>query len=89
MTIDDALYSEAKELAARGHSSVGSVIEDALRLLLREHKVKVALDLAPLPTHPGKLNLPPGIDENSTSQILSLLDELDFFERNSDSREHG
>jgi len=83
VTIDETLYLEAKELAVKGHSSVGSVIEDALRLLLREHNARLAIDLAPLPTHPGKLNIPPGVDENSTSQILNLLDELDFVERNS------
>lgn len=81
VTIDETLYSEVKELAAREQSSVGSVIEDALRLLLREHKFALSLELAPLPTFPGKLNLPPGIDPNSTSEILDYLDELDRVER--------
>ena len=81
VTIDETLYSEVKELAAREQSSVGSVIEDALRLLLREHKSVMLGELAPLPTFPGKLNLPPGIDPNSTSEILDYLDELDRVER--------
>jgi len=89
VTIDETLYSEVKELAAREQSSVGSVIEDALRLLLREHKAHITTELAPLPTFPGRLNLPPGIDPHSTSQILNYLDELDYVERNAGVREHG
>jgi hypothetical protein len=81
VTIDETLYSEVKKLAAREQSSVGSVIEDALRLLLREYKSALSRELAPLPTFPGKLNLPPGIDPNSTSEILNYLDELDRVER--------
>lgn len=82
VTIDEALYREVKQLAAREQSSVGSVIEDALRLLLRQHNSQILVELAPLPTFPGKLNLPPGIDPNRTSEILNYLDELDRVERN-------
>lgn len=82
VTIDPALYSEVKQLAAREQSSVGSVIEDALRLLLREHNSLKLGELAPLPTFPGKLNFPPGIDPNGTSKILDYLDDLDRAERN-------
>jgi len=82
VTIDEALYSEVKQLAAREQSSVGSVIEDALRLLLREHNSQTLGELAPLPTFPGKLNFPPGLDPNSTSEMLDYLDELDRVERN-------
>jgi hypothetical protein len=82
VTIDEALYSEVKQLAAREQSSVGSVIEDALRLLLREHNSQSLGELAPLPSVPGKLNYPPGIDPNRTSEILNYLDELDRVERN-------
>lgn len=92
VTIDEVLYAEAKELAAKEQSNVGSVIEDGLRLLLREHRAHMAhlaSELAPLPTFPGKLNPPPGIDPNSTSQILNYLDELDFLEQNAGVREHG
>jgi predicted CopG family antitoxin len=92
VTIEENLYSEVKQLAAREKSSVGSVIEDALRLLLREHRAHlahVASELAPLPTFPGKLNLPPGIDPNSTSEILNYLDEIDFLERDAGVHEHG
>ncbi len=92
MTINESLYSEVKELAAKERSTVGSVIEDALRLLLREHQAHqahIAAELTPLPTFPGKLNVPAGIDPNSTSQILNYLDELDFLERNTGTNEHG
>jgi len=92
VTIDETLYSEVKELAARERSSVGSVIEDALRLLLREHRAHMAhitTELTPLPTFPGKLSLPPGIDPHRTSQILNYLDERDYVERSAGVREHG
>jgi hypothetical protein len=35
-------------------------------------------ELVPLPTFPGKLNFPPGIDSNNTSALLNYLDELDY-----------
>ena len=35
---------------------------------------------APLPTVPGNLNFPIGIDPNRTSEILNYLDEQDFLE---------
>lgn len=37
VSIDERLLAEAKILAARGHRTIGSVLEDALRLLLAEH----------------------------------------------------
>jgi len=39
-------------------------------------------EFAPLPTIPGKLNFPLGIDPNSSSEILNYLDELDHVEHN-------
>jgi Arc/MetJ-type ribon-helix-helix transcriptional regulator len=92
VTIDESLYSEVKELAAKERSTVGSVIEEALRLLLREqqaHQAHLEAESAPLPTFPGKLNLPAGIDPHNTSQIVNYLDELDFLERNTGTNEHG
>ena len=51
VTIDEHLLAEAKILAARGHRTIGSVLEDALRLLLAEHsrRAEVAGDFS-LPT---------------------------------------
>ena len=89
VTIDETLYSEVKEMAAREQSSVGSVIEDAVRLLLREHKLQRESEFAPLPTHPGKINLPPGMNPHSTSELLNYLDEMDYLERNASVNEHG
>lgn len=34
-------------------------------------------ELIPLPTFPGKLNFPPMIDANNTSELLNYLDEVD------------
>ena len=71
VTIDDALYRRAKARAALAGQSVGSVMEDALRLLLREQ-------VAPDQTAPA---LPafdcgpflPGIDLSDTSALLDPL----------------
>jgi hypothetical protein len=38
--------------------------------------------LEPLPTSPGSLEFPLGIDPNSTSELLNYLDELDRTEGN-------
>jgi hypothetical protein len=38
ITIDDELLAEAKRLAADGHRTVGSVLEDALREMLARHE---------------------------------------------------
>ena len=77
VTIDETLYSEVNELAERDHRTVDSVVEDALRLLLGGHNSHMSGELAPLPTFPGELNIPMGIDPNSTSEILNFLDGLD------------
>jgi len=39
---------------------------------------QLAEELAPLPTFPGKLKFPPGINPNSTSELLNYLDEVDL-----------
>jgi hypothetical protein len=77
ITIDETLYNEVKDLAAQDQRTVDSVVEDALRLFLRGHESHMSGEFVPLPTFPGKLNIPIGIDPNSTSEILNLLDELD------------
>lgn len=77
VTIDETLYSEVKELAELDQRTVDSVVEDALRLLIGGHKSALSGELASLPTFPGELNIPMGIDPNSTSEILDLLDNLD------------
>jgi hypothetical protein len=71
VTIDDALYRRAKARAALAGQSVGSVMEEALRVLLRDQSA------------PGEApsNLPsfdcgpflPGIDPNDTSSLLDPL----------------
>jgi hypothetical protein len=77
VTIDESLFSEVKELAELDQRTVDSVVEDALRLLLGGYKSHMSGELVPLPTFPGRLNLPLGIDPNSTSEILDLLDDID------------
>ena len=74
VTIDATLYSEVEELAELNQRTVDSVIEDALRLFIGGYESRMSGEFAPLPTFPGKLNIPIGIDPNSTSEILNLLD---------------
>lgn len=73
--LDEDTYRAAKATAARQGSSLGSVIETALREYL--DRVSAPADQLPdLPTFPG--GPAPGIDIDRTS---ALLDDLDADDR--------
>lgn len=74
VTIDDALYSDAKVHAARSGRGVGSVIEDALRDYLRRATGARHADFPPLPTMRSG-GVRPGIDLNDMSSVYEALDE--------------
>lgn len=73
VTIDDHLLSEAKQLAARGHRSLGDVVDDALRVFLSQvadpERGRVSL-----PTF-GHGWLRPGVDLEDKEALAGLLDE--------------
>ena len=69
LTIDDHLLSEAKAVAARTHRTIGSVFEDALRLMLaRASDPRSATGAVSLPTGGGS-----GLENKE--QIAELLDD--------------
>ena len=73
MDIDDHLLAEAKVIAARGHRSLGDVINDALRYALVEraegtragHRVVLPMD--------GGSGLQPGIDLEDEGSLATAL----------------
>ena len=70
-SIDDHLLSEAKQIAARSHRSLGQVIDDALRRMLAETS-GVASTPVTLPVH-GEGGLVPGVDLEDKEQLAQVL----------------
>lgn len=72
VNIGDNLLAEAKIVAARTSRSLGSVVEDALREMLR----RIADESSPatfrLPTH-GSGGLRPGVDLDDKEALAELL----------------
>ena len=64
-------HAQAKEAAARRSGSVGSVIEEALVLLLAD--IEAPREMRPLPVFPGGPR--PGVDINSNAAMWALLEE--------------
>lgn len=77
VTIDDRLLAEVKVLAARGHRTIGSVMEEALRLLLDEHARRVSLQgNHSLPTfEPADPTVREGIDLLDRESLAEVLDD--------------
>jgi len=74
VTIDDALYAQAKVRSAEAGSSVGSVIEEALRAFLSHADSAAGAELAPLPVvDTGGTR--PGVNLDDMSSVYDLLDE--------------
>jgi plasmid stability protein len=73
ISISDDLLREAKERAARTGRTLGSVVEEALRLMLaaaREQPASVVL-----PTDPGDgRGLAPGADLDDSAALYELMD---------------
>lgn len=77
VTIDDELLGHAKELAARSHRSVGSVLEEALRTYL-DDEARRSRAFTPLPTFsPAKPGLRPGVDLEDRHAVMDLLDGIE------------
>ena len=78
LTIDDYLLSEAKAVAARTHRTIGSVFEDALRLMLaRADDTRSTTRAVSLPSDGGS-GLRPGVDLENKEQIAELLGDNDL-----------
>lgn len=71
VTLDDHLFDEAKILAVKRRTSLGSVIEEALRdYLAQQQAVSPA---AELPTY-GERGVQPGVDLSDNSSMLDAMD---------------
>lgn len=72
ITIDEAVYREAKALAARSARTVSELIEDAVRAALRGVDA-AGPEVAPLPTF-GRGGLLPGIDLGDRNSLAAAMD---------------
>jgi hypothetical protein len=70
--IDDELLRRLRLKAAETGRTVGSLIEDAVRVSLEDAESD-AVSLPPLPTY-GSGGVLPGIDLTSTSALLDAMD---------------
>lgn len=73
VTIEDGLLAEAKVLAARSGRSLGAVVDDALRVLLRGQQDASAARDWTFPTG-GAGGLQPGVDLEDKEALADLLD---------------
>ena len=74
VSIDDHLLAEAKQLAVRNGHSLGSVIDDALRVYLAVRAQSRSLAPVELPVF-GTRGLRPGVDLEDKEGLAALLDE--------------
>lgn len=77
MNISDDLLTQMKLLAVRQHSSLGHVVDDALRAYLAERE-KPVVDFSwteVAAQAPDGRGMRPGIDWRSNSAMLDLMDE--------------
>jgi hypothetical protein len=71
--LDDQLLAEAKQLAARTGRTLTAVIEDALRLSLRQTSSRRRRRVE-LPTFKGGNGLQPGVDLDDSAALLDLME---------------
>lgn len=72
VNIDDHLLAEAKVLAARTSQPLGTILDDALRAMLRTNARVDAGRKFVLPTH-GKGGLQPGVDLDDKEALAELM----------------
>jgi len=72
LNISDDLLAEAKVLAARTHRSIGAVVDDALRVLLRRDEPDAAAATWTYPTS-GAGGLQPGVNLDDRAALADLL----------------
>jgi hypothetical protein len=71
--LDDHLLREAKEHAARTGRTLTALVEDALRQLLAQRRIRSRPARVILPTFPGH-GLQPGVDLDDSAALLELMD---------------
>jgi hypothetical protein len=73
--LNDELLAQAKEAAVKRSCTLSAVIEDALRLALTQEKEQPER-LIRLPSS-GSGGLRPGVNLDSTAELLDIMDGLD------------
>ena len=74
LTINDALYEQAKTHAMNHGSSVGAIFEEALRVYLNRFRLLAEENLPELPVF-DRGELQPGVDLNNGSALRAFLDQ--------------
>lgn len=73
--LDPDLLQEIKVLAARRRRTMAAIIEEAVRAHLAQERARPRLPVS-LPTEAG-LNLMPGVNLDSNSDLLDTMEERD------------
>jgi hypothetical protein len=71
--IDDELYREVKEKAARSGHTVAAVLDDAVRRGVHPSEQRTAAPYTVTPTGGGGVR--PGVDLSTNAAIAELIDE--------------
>jgi len=74
--LNDELLAQAKEAAMKSGRTLSAVIEDALRLALASKKEHSKRRRVRLPSS-GSGGLRPGVNLDSTAELLDIMDEID------------
>lgn len=71
--LDDQLYSQVRQLAAKRNTTITAVIEDALRQLLTNQQVIQERPTVYVTTVDGE-GLLPGVDLDDSAALLALME---------------
>jgi hypothetical protein len=74
--IPESLLREAKERAARRGSTLGQVVEDALRASFSSVDASAVAGPVQLPTY-GEGGVLPGVDLDDSAALLDLMEQTD------------
>jgi hypothetical protein len=75
VNIDERLLAEAKLIAARQHRTIGSVLEDALRVLIDKESAPATRQDFVLHTFtPARVGVLPGVDLEDKELMADLLE---------------
>ncbi len=77
VNLDDHLLAQAKELAARSHRTLTSVLEDALREVLSRSGGEPRRGRIRLPVSDRAPGVRPGVDLDSSAALLDLMERDD------------
>ena len=77
LNLDQALLADFKQIAARSHRSLSSVIQDALREALAARAERSAGAPLDLPVFRGGSGVQPGVDLDSNAALLDLMEEAE------------